>query len=80
MSADKFGLKFSLRFPEPCLNTSFTLANLEDAGNEPIHCMKSVGIQTFISQCFRVFIPTAGKLRPEKELIWTLLKGITLLI
>ena len=40
------GLSFSLRFPEPCLDTSVTLANLKDAGNfdEPIHCMKGVRI------------------------------------
>ena len=38
------GLSFPLRFPEPCLNTSVTLADLEDAGNfdEPIHYMKGV--------------------------------------
>ena len=38
------GLSISLRFPEPCLNTSVTLENLEDAGNfdEPVHCMKGV--------------------------------------
>ena len=82
MSADKLGLKFSLRFPEPCLNTSFTLANLEGAGNfdEPIHCMKSIRTQTFIGQNFPVFSPTTGTLRPEKVRIWTLLKGIALLI
>ena len=82
LSADKLGLKFSLRFPEPCLNTSFTLANLEGAGNfdEPIHCMKSIRTQTFIGQNFPVFNPTTGTLRPEKVRIWTLLKGIALLI
>ena len=54
------GLEFSLRFPEPCLNTSVTLANLEDAGNfdELIHCMKSVRIQTFVGPYFPVFSPT----------------------
>ena len=82
MSADKLGLEFSLRFPEPCLNTSFTLANLEGAGkfDEPIQCMNSVRIQTFIGPYFLVFSPTTGKLRPEKVRIWTLLKGIALLI
>ena len=82
MSADKLGLEFSLRFPEPCLNTSFMLANLEGAGHfdEPIHYMKSVRIQTFIGQYFPVFSPTTGKLRPGKIRIWTLLKGVTLLI
>ena len=82
MSADKLGLEFSLRFPEVCLNTSFTLANMEGAGNfdDPIHCMKSVRIQTLIGQYFPVFSPTMGELRPEKVRIWTLLKGIALLI
>ena len=82
MPADKLGFEFSLRFPESFLDNSFTLANLEDAGNadEPIHCMKSVRIQKFIGQCFPIFSPTAAKLRPEKVRIWTLLKGITLLI
>ena len=82
LSADKLGLEFSLRFTEPCLNTSFTLANLEGAGNfdEPIHCMKSIRTQTFIGQNFPVFSPTTGTLRPEKVRIWTLLKGIALLI
>ena len=82
MSADKLGLEFSLRFTEPCLNTSFTLANLEGAGNfdEPIHCMKSIRTQTFIGQNFPVFSSTTGTLRPEKVRIWTLLKGIALLI
>ena len=82
MSADKLDLEFSLRFPELCLNTSFTLANLEGVGNfdEPIHCMKSVRIQTFIGQYFLIFSPTTGKLRPEKVRIWTLVKGIVLLI
>ena len=48
------GLSFSLRFPEPCLITSVTLAYLEDAGNfdKLIHCMKSVRIQTFIGLYF----------------------------
>ena len=51
------GLSFSLRFPEPCLDTRVTLANLEDAGNfdEPIHCMKGVRIQTFIGPYFPGF-------------------------
>ena len=82
MSADKLGLEFSLRFTEPCLNTSFTLANLEGAGNfdEPIHCMKSVWTQTLIGQYFPVFSPTTGKLRPEKVRIWALLNGSALLI
>ena len=82
MSADKLGLEFSLRFPEPCLNTSFTLANLEGAGNfdEPIHCMKSVRMQMFNGQYFPIFSPTTGKLQPEKVRIWTLLKEIVLLI
>ena len=40
------GLSFSLRFPEPSLDTGVTLGNLKDAGNfdEPIHCMKGVRI------------------------------------
>ena len=82
MSTDKLGLESNLRFPEPYLNTSFTLANLKGAGNfdEPIYCMKSVRIQTFIGQYFPVFSPTTGKLRPGKIRIWTLLKGVTLLI
>ena len=48
------GLSFSLRFPEPCLNTSVTLANLEDVRNfdETIHCMIGVRIQTFIDPYF----------------------------
>ena len=60
------GLQFSLRFPESCLNTSVTLANLENVKNidEPIHCMKCVLIQTFIGLCFPVFSPNTGKLRP----------------
>ena len=51
------GLSFSLRFPEPSLNTSVTSANLEDAGNldEPIHCIKGVRIQTFIGPYFAGF-------------------------
>ena len=51
------GLSFSLTFPEPCLDTCTTLANLEDAGNfdEPIHCMKGVRIQTFIGPYFPRF-------------------------
>ena len=51
------GLSISLRFPEPCLNTSVTLENLEDAGNfdEPIHCMKGVWIETFIGPYFPRF-------------------------
>ena len=50
------GLSFSLRFPEPCLITSVTLAYLEDAGNfdQLIHCMKSVRIQTFIGLYFQI--------------------------
>ena len=82
MSADKLGLEFSLRFTEPCLNTSFTLANLEGAGHfdERIHCKKSVRIQTFIGQYFPVFSPTTGILGPEKVRIWTHLKEIALLI
>ena len=67
LSAYKLGLEFSLILLEPCLNTSFTLANLEDAGNEPIHQMKSVRIQTFIGQCFPLFNPAAGKLGPERD-------------
>ena len=57
-----------LRFPEPCLNTSVTLANLEEAKNfdELIHYMKSAQVQTFIGLYFLVFSPTTGKLRPEK--------------
>ena len=35
---------------------------------------------TFIGQYFPIFSPTTGKLRPEKVCIWTLLKGIALLI
>ena len=51
------GHLFSLRFPEPCLNSSVTLANLEDAGNfdELIYCMKGVWIQTFIGPHFPGF-------------------------
>ena len=51
------GLSFSLRFSEPCLNNSVTLANLEDAGNfdEPVHRMKGVRIQTFIGPYFPGF-------------------------
>ena len=51
------GLSLSLRFPEPCLNTSVKLANFEDAGNfdKPIHCMKGVRIQTFIGPYFPGF-------------------------
>ena len=61
------GLSFSLRFPEPCLNTSVTLANLEDAGNfdEPGHCMKGVRIQTFISLYFPGF--NYGKITSGKN-------------
>ena len=61
------GLSFSLRFPEPCLNTCVTLANLEDAGNfdEPIHCMKGVRIQTFIGPYFPGF--NYGKITSRKN-------------
>ena len=63
------GLYFSLRFPEPSLDTGVTLANLEDARNfdEPIHCMKNVRRQTFICSYFPVFSPTTGQLQPEKS-------------
>ena len=63
------GLSFSLRFPEPCLDTSVTLANLQDAGNfdEPIYCMKGVRIQTFIGMYFPVF--NTAKLQAEKTRI-----------
>ena len=62
------GLSFSLRFPEPCLDTRVTLANLEDAGNfdEPIHCMKGVQIQTFIGSYFPRF--NYGKITSWKNL------------
>ena len=70
------GLSFSLRFPEPCLITSVTLAYLEDVGNfdKLIHCMKSFRIQTFIG----LYFPdsTTGKFRAEKALTWTLLTVI----
>ena len=61
------GFSFSLRFPEPCLDTHVTLANLEDAGDfdEPVHCMEGVRIQTFIGPYFPGF--TIGKLRAEKN-------------
>ena len=61
------GLSFSLRFPEPCLDTRVTLANLEDAGNfdEPIHCVKGVRIQTFIGPCFPGF--NYGKITSRKN-------------
>ena len=51
------GVSFSLRFLEPYLDTSVTLANLKNAGNfdEPIHCMKGVWIQTFIGPYFPGF-------------------------
>ena len=67
------GLSFSLRFPEPCLNTSVTLANLEIAGNfdEPIYCMKGARTQTFIGPYF------PRKLREEKTGIWTLILTVT---
>ena len=76
------GLQFALRFPEPCLNTSVTLAYLEAAGNfdEPIHCMNSVRIQTFTGPHFPGFSPTTGKVRPEEVGTGTLLKVIDLLI
>ena len=61
------GFSFSLRFPEPCLNTSATLVNLEDTANfdEPIHCMKSVQIQTFICPYFPRF--NYGKITNTKN-------------
>ena len=61
------GLLFSLRFPEPCLNTSVTLANLEDAANfdEPIDCMKGVRIHTFIGLYFHRF--NYGKITSRKN-------------
>ena len=51
------GLSFSLRFPEPYLITTVTLANLEDAGNfdESIYCMKVVRIQAFIGPYFNTY-------------------------
>ena len=60
-------LSLSLRFPEPCLDTSVTLANLQDAGNfdEPIYCMKGVPIQTFIGMYFPVF--NYGKITSRKN-------------
>ena len=71
-----------LRFPEPCLSTSVTLANLEDTKSfdELIHSMKSAQIQTFIGLYFPIFSPTMGKLQPEKVRIWTFLTVIALLI
>ena len=61
------GFSFSLRFPEPCLSTSATLVNLEDTANfdEPIHCMKSVQIQTFICPYFPRF--NYGKITNTKN-------------
>ena len=64
------GLSFSLRFPEPCLITSVTLANLEDAGNfdESIYSIKVVQIQTFIGPYFAGF--NYGKITSRKKLIF----------
>ena len=61
------GFSFSLRFPEPCLDTHVTLANLEDAGDfdEPVHCMEGVRIQTFIGPYFPGF--TYGKITSRKN-------------
>ena len=61
------GLSFSLRFLEPRLNTSVTLANLEDIGNfdEPVHCTQGVRIQTFIGPYFPGF--NYGKITCRKN-------------
>ena len=61
------GISLSLRFPEPCLDASVTLENLEDAGNfdETIHCMKGVQIQTFIGPYFPGF--NYGKITSRKN-------------
>ena len=58
------GLSFSLRFPEPCLNTIITLANLEGAGifDEPIHCIK-------VSECKLLLV----LIFPDLTTIWTLI-------
>ena len=73
-----------LRFPEPCLSTSVTLANLEDAKSfyELIHYMKSAQIQTLLICIFMysVRLRTTGKLRTEKVRIWTFLTVIASLI